>query len=238
MGGSLGGSDVRGHGMDQRRLTAGSTERDVALWFTERIVETLRARRFDELQPVATPFRTALGAGEVMLAEGPFELSTFRPVGDGSYVQRSTAVLPIGRRALGLAAGALVANGMANRRRRAAAAAAATPRWVVDDGGTLWVATHGFYLQTARGLYPWPWQSIAAAELVGPGQTHLQGTSDSGQVSWIIGSRWAELLFALWAMVRHPAHPQFVTRTWATHRPESVSDGTMSTQSTDSSWVM
>lgn len=167
--------------MDQRRLPAGPTERDMALWFTERIVETLRARRFDELQPVARPFPPALGAGEVMLAEGPFELSTFRPVGDGSYVQRSTAVLPIGRGGLGLAAGVLVAQGVANRRRRAAAAAAATPRWVVDDGGTLWVATHGFYLQTARGLYPWPWQSIAAAELVGPGQVHLQGTSEVGR---------------------------------------------------------
>ncbi len=206
------------------------TEHNVALWFTECIVETLRARRFDELQPVASPFPPALGAGEVMLAEGPFELSTFRAVGDGSYVQRSAAVLPIGGGGLGLAAGALVAQGVVNRRRRAAAAAAATPRWVVDDGGMLWVATHGFYLQTARGLYPWPWQSIASAELFGPGQVHLHGTSDGGQISWIIGSKWAELLFALWAMVRHPCHPQFVTGTWAPRRSETpVGDDAMTT---------
>jgi hypothetical protein len=206
-------------GRDQQPVTS---EHDAALWFTDRIVNTLRERRFTGLQSVATPLPPVLGAGEVVLADGGFELMTFRPVGNGGYMHRSTAVLPLGRGVTGLAVGALVAQSVGNRRRRTAAERDAAPRWVVDDRGGLWVSTHGFYLQTARGLFPWPWHSIQAAELTGPGQVHVQGTSESGPVSWIVGSRWAELLFVLWAMVRHPQHPQFTTGTWAPHRRPTI----------------
>jgi len=43
---------------------------------------------------------------------------------------------------------------------------------------------------------------------------HLQGNGQDGATSWIIKSPWSELLFVLWALAVHPAHPQLLTAGW------------------------
>jgi hypothetical protein len=78
----------------------------------------------------------------------------------------------------------------------------------------MWVSTAGFYLQTVNGLFPWAWQHIQSAQLLAPATLHLQGQSDTGSVSWLIVSDWAELAFVLWALQMHPQHPMLTQMTW------------------------
>lgn len=195
---------------------------DTAVWHACDIANALIAGRIHDRPVVATPFRPHLGPRhphpdnqERVLAQGGFELLTHRPVGDGSYVHDGGFFLAAGRGGLGLSAGVLAGRAIGNARRRARAAADTVPRWVPDDAGTVWVSTHGFYLQTPRGLYGWPWAPIVSAQLVGPGALHVQGgESVGGPVSWVLRSDWAELVFVVWAMNVHPGHPQLVDGGW------------------------
>lgn len=197
------------------------SQHDTAVWHACDIASALLMARIHERTVIATPFRPHLGsqesplAGEErVLALGGFELLTHRAVGDGSYVHDGGFFLAAGRGGLGLSAGVLAGRAIGNSRRRARAAADTVPRWVPDDGGTLWASTHGFYLQTPRGLFGWPWAPIVSAQLVGPGALHVQGHSVGGPVSWVLRSDWAELVFVLWAMHVHPGHPQLVNGGW------------------------
>jgi hypothetical protein len=85
---------------------------------------------------------------------------------------------------------------------------------VPEDQGLLWVSTAGFYLQTDAGLFPWAWVAVRSIVLTGPGAAHVQGTSQSGEVSWLLQSDWAELVFVLWAMAVHPNHPSLPNGGW------------------------
>ena len=85
---------------------------------------------------------------------------------------------------------------------------------MVDQQGTLWVSTHGFYLHTVNGLFPWPYDAIRSAMLVGPGSVHVQGSGDQGPTSWVLDLVWAELLLLMWARRRHPSHPQALGGAW------------------------
>jgi hypothetical protein len=78
----------------------------------------------------------------------------------------------------------------------------------------MFVSTHGFYLRSAGGLYPWSWGAVMAAELVAPATVQVHGEAQTGPVSWLLRSVWAELLFVLWALAVHPHHPQLASGAW------------------------
>src|SRR5690606_32039467 len=80
------------------------------------------------LQPVLTNFAPQGGPHDVLLCGGPYELLTFRPLGDGSYQHNGGFFFATGGVGLALTAGAMIARGVGNRSRREAAAQAAVPR--------------------------------------------------------------------------------------------------------------
>ncbi len=85
---------------------------------------------------------------------------------------------------------------------------------MASDHGHVFVTTHGFHLQTMGGLYQWTWDAVTAMNVVGFGIVELHGESSNGPVHWLLHTYAAELLFMLWAMARHPRHPQVVSNTW------------------------
>lgn len=200
--------------MPRRGPSDSWTEHDRAIWHTCDIAAAAVTGRLGERPDVLAPFPPRWAVGEQMLANGSFELLAHRPLGDGSYSHDSGFLLATGRGGLALMAGAAVVRSTGNARRRRAATAAAAPRWVVVDGGALWVSTAGFYLQTPRGLFPWSWAAVVAATMTGPGSVHLQGEGVGGPMSWIVRSAWSELLFVLWALEVHPRHPQLLGGGW------------------------
>lgn len=183
------------------------TADDAALWNTVVIADDLAAQRVPPHR-FATSF--ALAPGEVAFVGGPFALDEWRADGDGSYDRGSTFAFgpPV------FVAGALIGSAIGNSRRRAAAQWAATPMWRPGFAGWVVVTNTGFHLCTDHGNLFWGWGSISQIDVVGRGQVVLVGDSTAGPVRWLIRSGWAELLFVLWAHQRHPAHPQFVGRSW------------------------
>jgi hypothetical protein len=86
---------------------------------------------------------------------------------------------------------------------------------MVIDQGTLYVTGYGFYMHNATNLFAWAWSPISTASMVGPGAMQLQGNAEGDRrVSWILRSDWAELVFIVWALTRHPRHPQLIDGTW------------------------
>lgn len=183
------------------------TRHDAAIWHTRQIVASVLAGRRESLPRVATSFAPQLGAGEVVVASGPVEVFDWKPLGDGTYQQAGGLYL-----GSPTAVAAFVGiTALENSARRAAAASAAHPRWVRDGVGTVTVSTRGFYFQTAQGLGTWSYEQVASADLVGPAALRFQGF---GRVPALVLSDWAELLLALWAVERHPHHPQLVGEGW------------------------
>jgi len=114
---------------------------------------------------------------------------------------------------MGLLAGSVIGNARAKAHARAQAAADATPRWVPIEQGTLYVSRYGWHMHTPSVL-SWSWPSTTSASMMGPAAVHVTGDSTSGPVSWMLESDWAELVFVLWALVRHPRHPQLLSGGW------------------------
>jgi hypothetical protein len=187
---------------------------DAAVWHTVDIVQAALASRLDERPAIHAPFPPRHGVGERLLAQGDFQLYTHTSVGDGSYQHSDGFFFATGGVGLALTAGFAVAQAAGNASRRNRAAQDAVPRWLLSDRGLMWVSTAGFYLQTVNGLFPWAWQHIQSAQLLAPATLHLQGQSDTGSVSWLIVSDWAELAFVLWALQMHPQHPMLTQMTW------------------------
>lgn len=190
-------------------------ERDEALWATAEIGLLLAQGRIGERRPAGTPFAPTLAPGEeCVYAFSPFALHDYRSPGDGSYIHNSGTVLAVGRGAVPLMLGAAVGQAMGNASRRKRAAAMSQPQWMQIDGGTLSVGSHGFYLHTPTSLLTWGWGSISLMTLVGPGHVQIMGDSQNGPINWILQSNLAELVFLLWATVRHPGHEQLTGRAW------------------------
>jgi len=184
---------------------------DTALWTTCHIVfDTIQGRRPE--YRVDTPF--PLAGGEAALAAGSLVVDSFHAAGDGSYDRSSTFVWGTGLFGLALAAGTLAASAAGNASRRNRAAADAQHAWRPLFGGTIYVATGGFHVQTMRGLSPWTWESIDLMQVVGYNVVILQARSADGPITWRITSEWSELVFALWALRRHPGHPQLRDGSW------------------------
>ena len=184
---------------------------DTALWITCHVVfDTVHGRspehRIDTLFP--------LTGGECAVAAGNLIVDSFHAAGDGSYARSSTFVWGAGAFGLAVAAGSLAASAAANASRRNRAAADAQPAWRPLLGGTIFVTTAGFYIQTLQGLFPWAWESIDLMQVVAFNVVILQARSADGPITWRITSEWAELVFALWALRRHPDHPQLRDGSW------------------------
>ncbi len=196
------------------QVTSEYTRHDAAIWHTRRIVAAVLTGQQATLPRVATTFPPTLGHDELLVASGPIELLVWRSVGDGTYTHQGGFFFATG--AVGLAATAVAAGAqvVGNAARRAQAQADAQPRWVLDSRGLVTVSTHGFYLEMPAGLLTWGYGDVHSMELVGPGAVRMHGQSVHGPVQWLLQTDWAELLLALWAVVRHPHHPQLVGEAW------------------------
>ena len=169
--------------------------------------DLVRRRVPDYRVPTLFPLRPA----EIAFAEGPVAVESFHAVGDGSRPSSSTFLATSGR--FGLAIGAAT-YAIVNANRQAQAVADATPMWRPALHGSVVVTSQGFYLLDHSGKLDWDWDSIELMQVVGFGCVVLQGQSANGPVTWRISSDWAELIFVLWAMARHPGHPQLLERSW------------------------
>lgn len=193
----------------------GWSERDSVLYETCRYVAALVAGQAPVPRaPIATTFVPQGGPGDTLLAQGPYEMLEFRAVGDGSYVHDSSFFFATGAVGLAATAGMALVRAAGNSNRRAAANAAAQPRWVVEESGVFTVGLFGFHLHNNDGIYYWAWESITAMTITHPGYFEMYGDSTRGPVHWTFASPWAELIFALWALRRHPQHPQLINGAW------------------------
>ena len=190
------------------------TDYDEGLLYTLWVVDCLLTDRADQLQYVNPPFVIDHTGGERIYAQAPFQLLEWAAPGDGTYQHDSSFFFATGRGGLTMTAAAAVFRAHGNARRRAQATQSAVPRWLPADQGTAWVSSHGFWIQTMRGLFPWPWESVAGMQVVNQGNVQLQGSSTAGPVSWQVVSPAAELMFALWVLTRRVPHPQWMNRDW------------------------
>lgn len=186
---------------------------DEVLIYVCSVLATIRAQRWEELADITTTFPRQV-EGERILLDRPYSFLVWGSPDDGTYVHDGSTVLAVGRGAAPLMIGAAVGRAIGNSSRRAAAAAAAQPRWMTTEAGHLYVSTHGFYLGAPSGLHRWSWEHIDGASVPAPGFFDMQGQGANGPVNWRLGTHAAELLFVLWALVRHPQHPQMATESW------------------------
>lgn len=189
------------------------TQRDTALWHTCELAAAMgRGERPVSTQTIASSFPPCYAPDEHFWASGPYGLSRFFALGDGSYESRTTFVGGSGLFGIALGAATLGGSAMGNARRRREAAALATPQWHVVQQGVLFTSGYGVYLQSAEsGLASWDWWSLLSAEMLAPGVVQFQG---NGADPIVIASDWAELAFITWAVCRFPGHHQVVTGTW------------------------
>lgn len=202
-----------GH-VPRQRQSSDWSRHDAAVLTTVQILASLRSGQIDPATTLVADFPTQLAPHERIVAVGDVEVLAFRPAGGGGYdVQRPAVVVSSGMSAAIAMVGAAV-SAAGNQARRRRAAAAARPQWVVEDRGSVWISTAGFYLRTPSGLYPWGWESVRAAALVEPGAIRVDGSGDTSTVSWVLRMEWAELLLLLWILDRHPSHPQLQDGSW------------------------
>lgn len=197
----------RGRGRNERAWGAA----DAALWHTLSIVASIENREVPE-QRASTFF--ALQPNELAFAAGPFAIDSLRAAGDGSYVQNSSFVFGTGVLGAAMTLGTLAANAGSNAARRNRAIQDAQVMWRPDSNGLITVTNQGFYIQTHSGHFRWSWSAIKLAQMSSFSVLVFQGESARGPVTWRLTSDWAELIFALWALMVHPSHPQFVDGSW------------------------
>lgn len=184
---------------------------DSALWVTCRIVaETMRGNIPEDR--VATYF--PLEHGESAFVSGEGTIDEFRSAGDGRYRTQTTLVAGSGTFGLALGAASLAATVIGNAQRRAQAEADARVTWRPAYSGMLVVSDRAFYLQSAAGLLRWDWNSIDLMAIAQYNCAILQGRTPAGPATWRLSGPWTELAFALWALTRHPGHPQFRDGSW------------------------
>lgn len=84
---------------------------------------------------------------------------------------------------------------------------------MIIEQGTLFVSRYGWHMFTPS-VASWHWNGMTSASMMGPAAVHVTGETISGTVSWMLQSDWAELVFILWALARHPRHPQLLGHGW------------------------
>ena len=201
--------------MDSAQTERSWTDYDSCLWHTCRIVGAMLDGTVADLEVPPSTFAPKFDAQrELMLASGYFDLGWWGSPGNGSYQPSSGMLVATGRGGLALTAGYFGAQAWVNSRRRQQALADSVPRWLPIQQGVLHVSSHGFYMSSQSGLFPWDWRAIDDARMTGPGVLEFRGSSEQGQVHLQLVSHWSELCFALWAVARHPRHPQLAGAQW------------------------
>ena len=191
------------------------TQRDAALRYTAVLAgDLLQGRLPAEAPSVAAPFPPQHGPDERIWAAGPFQLYEFGAAGDGSYVENGSMFFATGGLGLAMTAAFYGARKVGNDRRRREAEEALVPRWNEVTAGTLYLGTHGLYLHSPQGLWPWSWHDIQTTDMIGPAWLRFTGQGQNGQITRSLVSEWAELLFASWVMARRVRHPQLLDGSW------------------------
>lgn len=184
---------------------------DSAMWHTIAAVNSISRREIPALR-CQTLF--ALRPNEIAFATSSISIESMRTAGDGSYLHASTVAYGTGRVGLALLAGSLAGSAIGNAHRKAQAAAAAQVKWRPELAGSVIVTNLGFYLQDYTGVVWWNWESIDLLQVAGFNLLLMQGNSANGVVTWRLTGNWVELIFVLWALNRHPNHPQLLDGSW------------------------
>jgi len=162
-------------------------------------------------------FAPVAGQHEIHVAQAPYICWAYTAVGDRSYDQDSSHNIIFGsRNALIFTAAMVGARMLGNRGRRNQAAMNAQPRWVQADHGMMVVGNLCAYFTTLQGeTSPWPWESISQMQLLNRYTIQLTGTNVADDTLQLqIRSPFAELMFAFWAVARHPRHAQLRCGAW------------------------
>lgn len=203
--------------MGNERSEPAWTYRDEALIFTLRAVAAVSSGRPDQLAVVPTNFAIE-HADERVIVTGPYAQDWYGAIGDGSYQRSSFIAFGSGRLGASVLAASVLGSAMSNRRAERNARAAAADAWRHVDDGHVHVSTHGFYLDGAAGHRRFNWWAIHESDIA-PGAVAFGGVAGDGSTQrWLIRSEYAELLFALWCLARHPMHPAFQDGSWYPHQ--------------------
>lgn len=181
------------------------------MWHTIAVVDAISRR---EVPSLRAPTVFALWPGEVSFASASVVVESMRAAGDGSYVHSNTVAFGTGGVGLAMLAGSLAGSAIGNANRRAQAAAAAQVTWRHQLTGAITVTNMAFYLQDHTGLFRWDWDSIDLMQVAAFNVVVMQGRSEDGPITWRLTTHWAELVFVLWALNRHPQHPQLANWGW------------------------
>lgn len=184
---------------------------DQAMYLTCLIIDDIIHRRVPAIR-AQTMF--AMKPGSAAFVSGPTRVDELRAAGDGSYSRSGGFVFGTGTLGMALVAGSLIGNAVSNNRARNQAMANAQVTFRHQFDGTLFACNDGWIFHTAQGVYNWDFGSVGAMQVIAPNTVLMQGQSDRGPLTWRIISPYAELIFVLWALERHPQHPQLVDGSW------------------------
>lgn len=183
---------------------------DDFLLYTCHVVSDVRQDRIPNRSPVPTSAR--LEVGEVSLVVGPAVRSSWRAIGDGSYMHRN--VMAFGRS--GFVVGSLIGSAVGNAARRRRAAADARQRWVTEGSGELTVTPWRVLFGGLGGRLRLWWTGLDTIDLIAPQIFECSFNNiDNGRhhVSRL-QTPWASLIFALAAHAAFPAHPRWLSGSW------------------------
>ncbi|MEV7288258.1 hypothetical protein AB0O01_27480 [Streptomyces sp. NPDC093252] len=184
---------------------------DDYLWHTCDILADVLEGQVARRPVVATT--TRLHQGERTLAVGPGQRMTWRPLGNGEYVQSDLIVF--GSPAVVI--GSLVGSALGNAARRNQAARDAQPRWVLDGPGEVTLTLHRLHFAHPAELNV-SWQALTSIDLVAPDVFQTTFLNHHGAQSTVrIQTPWASLAFALAAVIAFPTHPRLLNRGWLPH---------------------
>jgi hypothetical protein len=183
---------------------------DEHLWHTCDIVADVIEGRLDR-RPL-TPTSARIDPGDRVLAVGPGERLTWRGIGNGRYTH--TSVVAVG--SPGFVFGSVVGNALGNVARRKAAESAAAPRWVVEGAGEVTVTTRKIYLAHPVHWLDLVYSGLSTIDLAAPDifQTSFHNTNGGGELTVLVRTPWASLLFVMAALAAFPAHPRLLGRGW------------------------
>ncbi|MFC4336629.1 hypothetical protein [Salininema proteolyticum] len=192
------------------------TEGDERMHYTAALATHLVEERLHEWRPIPTRKRT--DPGEIPLMETPVNPWTFRPVGDGTYMHRSS--IAIGDTGFVATQQALTALG--NAAAKWEAKENAKPRWVYEGYGEVLITDRRIHLLSADYNYSVYYGALDTVDLVNEENIYLRYNSDDGRdVHLQLNGFWAPLAFVLAAGSSFPNHPGWARHEWL---PEGFED--------------
>ncbi len=190
-------------------------QRDQALLVTARAVHACLSGTYDSIPSIPVDFVVdGNHPDNKIIAGATFSLFSYRAAGDGTYVHNDGFFFATGGLGLALTAGFMAARAAGNSERRRRAMHDAQLAWRPVCNGLLYINQYGFYFRTPNSLSKWVWNSIVQCQVLELGCVTLIGDGAQGRMNYMIRSDYAELIFAFWAMVRAPQHPQYLTGVW------------------------